>query len=529
MLYELNVETFQDGNGDGIGDFPGLTARVPYLVDLGVNAVWLQPFYPSPRRDHGYDVTDYKRVDPRFGTLEDFDAFVAAAHDAGIRVLLDVPFNHTSDRHPWFQAARRDPSSPYHAYYVWADTPPEPRSPYLVFPGFQTSNWSYDDASGRYYFHTFYDFMPDLDISNGAVRAEILDVARFWTRRGIDGFRLDALPYLVVDRSRKERLAHPHAFLKEFRAAVTELRPDAALLAEVDKAPDEMRPFFGDGDEMHLLLNFYLDNHLFLGLADERAEPIARAWSELPPIPRGTNWANFLRNHDELSLAQLTSEERTRVFAAFAPDASMRAYERGIRRRLAPMLRGDERRVRQAFSLLFSLPGTPVVFYGDEIGLGDRLDLPERDAVRTPMQWTAERGAGFTDAAPVRPFPSGAYSSVYVNVDAQRRDPASLLNFVRDVIRVYRSHSACGRGKFEPHDVGDPHVLAHEVRDGEDVVYALHNLAGTSREVTFEQSSDARVVLADADTRVVAPGRVALAPRGFVWWAAPSHSTEEAS
>ncbi|PNY81101.1 alpha-amylase family protein [Deinococcus koreensis] len=519
VLYELNVETFQDSDGDGVGDFAGLTGRLPYLAALGVDAVWVQPFYPSPRQDFGYDVTDHCGVDDRFGTLADFDRFVAAARSVGLRVLLDIPFNHTSREHPWFQAARRDPNSPYRDYYVWADSPPEHHDPYLVFPGPQTSNWARDEAAGQFYFHTFYDFMPDLNIANPAVCEEILEVVRFWMRRGVHGFRLDALPFIVVDRSHAEHLEEPHAFLRRLRAAVTEIDPQGVLLAEADKPPAELRPYFGDGDEMHLLLNFYFNNHLYLALADGRAEPVARAWGHLPALPPGGNWANFLRNHDELSLAQLTEAEQERVFAAFAPQDDMQAYGRGTRRRLSPMLGGDPARLRLLYSLLFSLPGTPVLYYGDEIGLGDRLDLKERESVRTPMQWTAAEGAGFTTSSdPVRPFPEGDFSPEHVNVAAQTDDPASLLHFVQTLTRVYRVHPVCGRGAWTALDSGEEGVLAHRVGDGPAALYALHNFTAHPRAIDLALPPAVRPIVC-APGSTVRPGGADLGPHGFVWWA----------
>ena len=519
VIYQLDVEIYQDSNGDGVGDFRGAQSRLDYIKDLGVDCVWVQPFYPTPNRDNGYDVADYRNVDPRFGTLEDFDAFVRAAHERGLRVILDIPLNHTSIDHAWFQEARRDRSSPFRDYYVWADEPPEDHDRFVIFPGVQESNWTYDEVAGQYYFHTFYKSMPDLNIANDLVCHELLDVVRFWMNRDIDGFRLDAVPFIVLDTSSSEHLKEPHDLLRKLNRLVRDIKPDAILLAEADKKPHEMRPFFGDGDEMHLLLNFYLCNHLFLALADGKAEPIARAWSELPVIPREGQWANFLRNHDELSLSQLEEDERQRVFAAFAPEEHMRAYERGIRRRLAPMLDGDPRRLRLAFSLLFSLPGTVVVYYGDEIGMGDMLSLPERVGVRTPMQWTPGKNGGFSTAdSTVNPMISGGeFGFERVNVEAQEHDEESLLNFLRRAIRVYKQHPAFSGGHWEFMPSGDPGVLLHCCDYNGDRVYALNNLTGEPRSIRAHVLAGLREIMSDAAYPPSAGEEFSLNPFGFRW------------
>jgi len=522
VIYEVNVATFQDSNGDGIGDFRGLTSRLDYICDLGVDCVWLQPFYASPKQDNGYDVADYCSVDAELGSMEDFDAFVRAAVARGLRVIADLPLNHTSTQHTWFQAARSSRTSPFRSYYIWTDELPANPSPYPVFGPDKDGNWEWDDVAGQYYFHTFYGFQPDLNLANPRVQEELLGVARFWMRRGLHGFRLDAVPFLIHDTSEAEHLEEPHAFLKALRRVVNEERPDGVLVAEANQKPHEMRRYFGDGDEMQLLLNFYLCNHLFLALATQRAEPIRRAWSELPRTPPGTQWANFLRNHDELSLDQLTDEERERVFEAFAPKEHMQAFGRGVRRRLAPMMDGDARRIRQAYSLLFSLPGTPVVNAGEELGLGDDLSLPEREAARTPMQWTGGPGAGFTDApasALERPvIESGPYRAELVNVERQQRDPHSLLSFFREAIAAYHRHPPFGGGQWSFLPTEHEGVLAHCMQTAGQRAYAVHNLTAQPATVRIaDVPARLRDCLADDTYGRALDGTVTVNAYGYRW------------
>lgn len=522
VLYELDVKNFQDSNGDGVGDFPGLTSRLDYLVDLGIDAIWIQPFYPSPDRDNGYDVTDYCAVDPRLGTLAEFDAFVAAARSRGIRLIADLPLNHTSNEHPWFKRSREgDPE--FRDYYVWRDQPPKNRAPYPIFGPEPGGNWRRDDVAERFYFHTFYRFMPDLNFGNPRVREELLDVARFWLDRGIDGFRLDAVPYFEQFTSEQEHYDHPHEFLKQLRAAVVERRPDAVLIAEANLKPAEMRPYFGDGDEMTLLLNFYLCNHIFLAMATERAEPISRSWGELPKIPGVCNWANFLRNHDELSLDQLSKREQAKVLDKYAPEADMRLYDRGIRRRLAKMLDGDQQKLRLIYSLLLSLPGTPVINLGEELGLGDDLALNDREAGRTPMQWNAhDPNGGWTTARRElqrRPVvDQGDFAFQYLNVEDQRADPNSLLNFFRAAIRAYKETPAFGRGEWSFPKSGHKSVLIHRADWHGSHAVALHNLGPKHQKVDVELPESPTQTLADGEYDPPRDGQVELRPYGYRWF-----------
>jgi maltose alpha-D-glucosyltransferase/alpha-amylase len=497
VIYALDVETFYDSDGDGVGDFRGLTQRLDYLSGLGVTCLWLLPFYPTPNRDDGYDVADYYAIDPRLGTLGDFVVFMRAARERGIRVLVDLVVNHTSVDHPWFQAARRDPASKYRDYYLWTDSPPpRERRGGVVFPGEQAGNWAYDAVAGAYYWHWFYDHQPDLNTGNPAVREEIKKILGFWLQLGISGFRVDAAPFLFKRKGLRGTWPDdPGGFMQELREFLDEERADAVFLAEADVATDELSFFLGEGERMHLLLNFILDNYLFLALADERARPIAEALRALPELPAVAQWANFLRNHDELNLDRLPAVARERVFARFAPDPAQRIYGRGIRRRLAPMLEGGERWQEMVYSLLFSLPGTPVLRYGDEIGMGDDLSLPGRLGVRTPMQWSGAPNGGFS-AAPaerlVRPVVRGGpFGYERVNVDAQRRDPLSLLNFVLRLIRTRKETPEFGHGALTLLETGDPHVLAHACEGHGGLAMAIHNLSA--------EPCTARLVLDPAD------------------------------
>src|SRR5215213_9091726 len=391
VIYGIDVATFQDSNGDGIGDFRGVCDRLGYLTELGVTCLWLLPFFPTPNRDNGYDITNYLEVDPRLGTFDDFIHLVHRAGERGIRVLIDLVMDHTSDQHPWFQAARRDRGSRYRRYYEWSDAPsPADPDKTNIFPGEETSVWTYDAIAGQYYFHRFYHFEPDLNVMCPEVQEEIERVIDYWLSFGIAGFRVDAVSHMIESPHKEDNasLVHdPHRVLRELRAYTAGRRPDAVLLGEADVEPGQLKSFFGDGDQLHMLYNFLLNNYLFLALAQQRSAPIARALRLLPPVPPSGQWVNFLRNFDELDLERLTEEERQAVYHAFAPDPEMRIFGRGIRRRLAPML-NDPRRVLMAYSLMMSLPGSPLLMYGDEIGIGEDLSLPGRDAVRTAMQWS---------------------------------------------------------------------------------------------------------------------------------------------
>ena len=502
IVYCLDVETFMDGDGDGCGDFTGLIQQLDYLAGLGVTCIWLMPFYPTPNRDDGYDVTDYLAVDPRLGTLGDFVEFVRLAGDRGLRVIVDLVVNHTSDQHPWFQAARTSRDSPFRDYYVWRDEKPREAPDEVAFPGEETSIWQHDRRAGAYYLHRFYRYQPDLNLANASVRDEIAKIMGFWLQLGVSGFRVDALPALVQIENRSEAPDFdPHAYLRELRNFMARRDGAAMWLGEANVDPDAERRFFGggEGDALNMLFNFVAMQAIYLSLARGSAEPLEEALRRLPTIPKDTQWANFLRNHDELTLDKLTTAQRDEVFAAFGPEPRMQLYARGLRRRLAPMLDGDQRRLRVLFSLVFSLPGTPVLFYGDEIGMGENLSLDDRLAVRTPMQWATGPTGGFSTAPAsrlVRPPASGSFGPDAANVADQRGDPESLLNFVTRLVRRRRETPEFGWGSSELVESRAPSLFAHRCDWQESTVFAAHNLGPKRATLTLdaEQLGDCEAV-----------------------------------
>lgn len=487
VVYCLDVETYLDADGDGIGDFEGLLHRLDYLEDLGIDCLWLMPFYPTANLDDGYDVTDYHAVDQRLGDLGMFDSFLRAARQRGIRVIADLVINHTSSDHPWFQKARQGPSSQYHDYYVWQDERPDDWETSLVFPGKQVENWSYDRKAKRYYLHHFYSHQPDLNPNNPDVREEMKEVLSFWVELGISGFRVDAVPFLIELGGIEAALEiTPHGFLRALAGVLGRRLGDAILLGEVNLPPGDAVEFFGDGNEMQLLFNFHVNQYLHLALVRRHADPVRKAIANLPEIPENCQWANFLTNHDELTLDQLTEAEREEVFEALGPDEGMQIFGRGIRRRLPPMLEGAQDRLRLAYSVLFSLPGTPTLFYGEEIGMGENLEIPGRKAVRSPMQWTSGPSGGFSSAPPEdlrRPLPKGAYSPEKVNVSAQMDDPDSTFNWMRSLIRRRRALPEIGLGNYRLVDVGSPEVLALRFDWAGRRLLTLHNFADREIEV----------------------------------------------
>ncbi|MEI3849208.1 MULTISPECIES: alpha-amylase family protein [unclassified Microbacterium] len=488
VIYCLDVETFLDGNGDGVGDMRGLARRIDYLAQLGVTCLWLMPFYPSPDRDDGYDVSDFYGVDPRLGDHGEFVEMIRTANDRGMRVIVDLVVNHTSDRHPWFVSAKRSVNSPYRDYYIWRDDAPPKGQKNAVFPGEADGIWTKDEASGQWYQHSFYEHQPDLNIANPAVRDELARVIGYWLQLGVAGFRVDAVPFFL-EMPPGAQIPDPHELLRDFRRFLQRRSSEAILLGEVNLPYDQQVDYFGgaDANELSMQFDFVGMQAFYLSLVRENPAPLVEALSSRPSLPVEVQWANFLRNHDELTLDKLSDEEREEVFEAFAPDERQRVFGRGITRRLPPML-GDPRRIRMAYSLMFTLPGTPVLFYGEEIGMGENIDIPGRTAVRTPMQWTSEKNGGFSQASPSRLVarpPGDGYAPQHVNVADQIEDRGSLLHFFRDLISRYRISPELGWGDFEVLEQPVDAILVHSLRADVGRMVAIHNLAGVPATTRF--------------------------------------------
>jgi trehalose synthase len=530
VVYCLDVETFLDWNGDGIGDFAGLAQRIDHLADLGVTCLWLMPFYPTAERDDGYDITDFYGVDPRLGTHGDLVEVIRTANDRGMRVIADLVVNHTSRKHPWFREAERSKDSPFRDFYVWRSDPPPDTRKEVVFPDQETSIWTKSEPTGEWYLHRFYKEQPDLNVTEPRVRDEIAKVMGFWLQIGLSGFRVDAVPFLLETEGTKDgAFPEPHQFLRSLRALVGRRSGNGVLLGEVNLPHEQQLEFFGgtDGDELTMQFDFIGMQALYLSMARVDAGPLADALTSRPTLSPDSQWATFVRNHDELTLDKLSDDERAEVFAAFGPEETMQVYGRGLRRRLPPMLDGDPRRVRMVYSLLFSLPGTPVLFYGEEIGMGEDLDAEGRLAVRTPMQWTAGRNGGFSSAAPRKlpgPVVSGGFAPEFVNVADQRRDPDSLLSFMKLLISRYRESPELGWGTFTVLEQPHASVLAHACVWDDGTMVAVHNLGPEPRTVplTLEDcDSTHRLVdlLQEGSTPISDKGaaEIALDGYGYRW------------
>ena len=492
VIYELHIRAFADSNGDGTGDFDGLTSRLDYLSDLGITAVWLLPFYPSPLRDDGYDIADYRTVNPDYGNLRAFRRFMDAAHARNIKVITELVINHTSDQHPWFERARRAaPGSAHRDFYVWTDDPTRYEDARIIFQDFETSNWTWDPVAGQYYWHRFYSHQPDLNFDNPAVEKAVLEVLDHWLDMGVDGLRLDAVPYLYErDGTNCENLPETHAALKRIRSHMDSKYEGRMLLAEANQWPEDAAAYFGDGDECHMNFHFPVMPRLFMSLQTENRMPIIDILDQTPTPPENCQWATFLRNHDELTLEMVTEEERHMMLRAYARDDEMR-INLGIRRRLAPLLGNDRRKIELLNAVLFSLPGTPVIYYGDEIGMGDNVYLGDRDGVRTPMQWSSDRNGGFSSANPHRLFlpliTEQEYHYEGVNVETQQANPASLLSWMRQLIALRTNHRVLGRGTIEFLDPDNPHVLAFIRRlDGEPPMLCVANLSRLAQHVELD-------------------------------------------
>jgi len=536
VFYEVLIRGFADSNGDGTGDLAGLTGKLDYLEWLGVDCIWLLPIYQSPLRDGGYDISDYTKVLPEFGDLGDFVQLIESAHARGIRVIADLVMNHTSDQHAWFKASRSDPDGPYGDFYVWSDDDERYPDARVIFVDTEKSNWTWDEVRGQYFWHRFFSHQPDLNYDNPAVQDAMIEVLRFWLDLGLDGFRLDAVPYLYVrDGTNGENLPETHDFLKRVRKEVDAQYADRVLLAEANQWPSDVVEYFGDasggGDECHMAFHFPVMPRIFMAVRRGQRYPISEVLTQTPPIPANCQWGIFLRNHDELTLEMVTDEERDYMYSEYAKDPRMKANI-GIRRRLAPLLENDHNQVRLFTGLLLSLPGSPVLYYGDEIGMGDNIYLGDRDGVRTPMQWNIDRNAGFSQSDPARLYLPAVMDPVYgyqaLNVEAQQRSDTSLLSWTRRVIGVRKQHPVFGLGSYHELGASNPSVLAFAREFGDDKVLCVNNLSRFAQPVELDLRRFAGLVPIELLGSVHfprigdAPYLLTLAPHGFLWFALTS-------
>ena len=529
VIYELHVRTFADGNGDGTGDFRGLIQRLDYLAELGVTCLWILPFFPSPLRDDGYDIADYFSVNPAYGTLDDFREFLNAAHERGMQVMIELVINHTSDQHPWFQRAREAPvGSVERDYYVWSDTPEKYRGVRIIFTDTEKSNWTWDERAQAYYWHRFFAHQPDLNFDNPAVLEELLRVLHFWLDMGVDALRLDAIPYLVEREGTScENVPETHVVIRRIRADLDASYANRMLLAEANQMPNEVRAYFGEEDECHMAFHFPLMPRLFMALRTENRQPLVEIMAQTPSIPESCQWALFLRNHDELTLEMVTDDERDYMYLAYSADPRMRVNV-GIRRRLAPLLENNRRRIELLNSILLSFPGTPIIYYGDEIGMGDNIYLGDRHGVRTPMQWSADRNGGFSRANPSRLSSPVIMDPLYgyeaINVEAQRDDPSSLLNWMRQMIKLRRLFKVFGRGTIELLTPSNPKIVAYVRRYDDERVLCVANLSRFAQPVSLDLASLAGVTPIEMLGYVEfpkigeSPYCLSLGPYGFFWF-----------
>jgi len=542
VFYEVLVRGFSDSNSDGTGDLRGLADKLDYLAWLGIDCLWLPPFYPSPLRDGGYDISDYEGVLAEFGTIDDFTALLKAAHERGIKVIIDFVMNHTSDQHAWFQASRKDPNGPYGNYYVWSDDDTRYPDARIIFVDTEPSNWTFDPVRKQYFWHRFFSHQPDLNFDSPDVQQAMIDALRFWLDLGIDGFRLDAVPYLYErDGTNCENLPETHEFLKRLRKEIDRDYPDRVMLCEANQWPDDVVQYFGDpatgGDECHMAFHFPVMPRIFMAVRRENRYPISEIMEQTPSIPANCQWGIFLRNHDELTLEMVSDEERDYMWAEYAKDPRMKANI-GIRRRLAPLLENDINQIELFTALLLSLPGSPVLYYGDEIGMGDNIWLGDRDGVRTPMQWTPDRNAGFSTCDPGRLYLPVNMDSIYgfqvTNVESQTRNSSSLLHWMRRMIRVRKANPAFGLGTF--HDIGgsNPSVLAFVRTFGDDIVLCVNNLSRFPQAVELDLRpwEGAEPIELMGDTRFPAIGELSylltLAGHGFYWLRIPRNQVSDA-
>jgi maltose alpha-D-glucosyltransferase / alpha-amylase len=528
IIYQVHVRTFRDSNGDGIGDFRGLAEKLDYLQELGINALWLMPFFPSPLRDDGYDISDYRSVHPNYGTLDDFKNFLVAAHERGIRVIVEMVLNHTSDQHPWFQESRSSLDNPRRDWYVWSDTDTRYRGARIIFLDTETSNWARDPVSKSYYWHRFFSHQPDLNYDNPAVREEMWSVMQFWLEMGVDGFRLDAVPYLVEREGTScENLPETHAILKDLRGKLDKHFTEKMLLAEANQWPADLRPYFGEGDEFHMAFHFPLMPRMFMGVKLEDRKPIMDILQQTPEIPGSCQWCLFLRNHDELTLEMVTDIERDYMYDTYAGDKAMR-LNLGIRRRLAPLLDNDRRRVELMTGMLMSLPGTPILYYGDEIGMGDNVHLGDRNGVRTPMQWDGGWNAGFSSADPESLYSPLILDPVYgypaVNVYSQKRSGHSLLAWMKRIISTRKSTQVFGRGSIEFLHPANHRVLAYVRQLKAETVLVVNNLSSSAQAVELDLRRYRGNILVEMSGRNIFPRigdlpyLLTMGPYQFFWF-----------
>jgi maltose alpha-D-glucosyltransferase / alpha-amylase len=528
IIYQVHVRTFFDSNGDGIGDFQGLEQKLGYLQELGINAIWLMPFFPSPLRDDGYDIADYNTVHSSYGTLEDFRKVLESAHNRGIRIIIELVSNHTSDQHPWFQESRSSRNNPRRDWYVWSDTDERYKGTRIIFIDTEKSNWAWDPISKAYYWHRFFSHQPDLNYDNPDVREEMWKVMSFWLEMGVDGFRLDAVPYLLErEGTNCENLPETHEVLKDFRRRLDEQFPGRMLLAEANQWPADLRPYFADGDEFHMAFHFPLMPRMFMGLKLEDRKPITEIMQQTPEIPPNCQWSLFLRNHDELTLEMVTDMERDYMYDTYAENKTMR-LNLGIRRRLAPLLDNDRRRIELMNGLLMSLPGTPIIYYGDEIGMGDNINLGDRNGVRTPMQWSGGWNAGFSTAEPDRLYAPLIQNPVYgypaVNVLSQLGSEHSLLRWMQRMIMVRASTAVFGRGSIEFLHPANHRILAFVRRLGNEVVLTVNNLSGAAQAVELDLSKYKGNILIEMSGKNMFPRvgehpyLLTLGPYQFFWF-----------
>lgn len=517
VFYEINVRAFYDSNGDGHGDLPGLTQKLDYLHDLGVDCIWLMPIYQSPLRDDGYDISDYYNIAKTFGTVEDFKTLLDEAHKRNIRVITDLVMNHTSMDHPWFQASRSSRDNPYRDYYVWSDTDQKYKDTRIIFLDTEPSNWTWDEQTQQYYWHRFYASQPDLNFDNPKVQEEMINIARFWLDLGIDGFRADAVPYLFErEGTNCENLPETHEYLKKLRAFMDTNYPGRILLCEANQWPEDVRPYFGEGDEFHMGFHFPIMPRIYMALKKQRADDMVEILRRTPAIPDNCQWCVFLRNHDELTLEMVTEEERQWMWQQYAPEPRMK-LNLGIRRRLAPLLDNDRRKIELINSILFTLPGSPIIYYGDEIGMGDNISLPDRNGVRTPMQWDSSPNGGFSTGTAFTEFVQGALGYEHVNVASQMADHDSLFHAISRMVKVRKQYRTFGRGTMDWLETENPCIAAYTRTYLDETILILQNLSDAAQTISIssEQQGEYEDLFSDSDQSV--GGSLTLQPYEYRW------------